>query len=148
MGDVRGYFFGPPHGTTPASVHVTTNNQRTNNPVNWSCKRSPDTWYTWYKHNKNIDCAIKSIKVRQPLIKLWRSEDPNAKFHIPRSMTLWCRGRALEGFLQYTLNKSSKPPKVLVIPRNRRLRLNMTEKLFTGMLNHNKKKKKKKKKKF
>ena len=28
-------------------------------------------------------------------------------------------------------------PKVLVIPRNRWLRLNMTEKLFTGMLNHN-----------
>ena len=29
------------------------------------------------------------------------------------------------------------PPKVLVIPRNRWLRLNMTEKLFTGTLNHN-----------
>ena len=28
-------------------------------------------------------------------------------------------------------------PKVLVIPRNRCLRLNMTEKLFTGTLNHN-----------
>ena len=28
-------------------------------------------------------------------------------------------------------------PKVLVIPRNRLLRLNMTEKLFTGTLNHN-----------
>ena len=37
------------------------------------------------------------------------------------------------------------PQKVLVIPRNRWLRLNMTEKLFTGTLNHNKKKKKKKK---
>ena len=37
------------------------------------------------------------------------------------------------------------PKKVLVIPRNRWLRLNMTEKLFTGTLNHNKKKKKKKK---
>ena len=34
-------------------------------------------------------------------------------------------------------------PKVLVIPRNRWLRLNMTEKLFTGTLNINKKKKKK-----
>ena len=33
-------------------------------------------------------------------------------------------------------------PKVLVIPRNRRLRLNMTEKLFTGTLNHNKNKNK------
>ena len=32
-------------------------------------------------------------------------------------------------------------PKVLVIPRNRWLRLNMTEKLFTGTLNTNKKKK-------
>ena len=31
-------------------------------------------------------------------------------------------------------------PKVLVIPRNRWLRLNMTEKLFTGTLNQNKKK--------
>ena len=31
-------------------------------------------------------------------------------------------------------------PKVLVIPRNRWLRLNMTEKLFTGMLNKNQKK--------
>ena len=29
------------------------------------------------------------------------------------------------------------PEKVLVIPRNRWLRLNMTEKLFTGTLNHN-----------
>ena len=28
-------------------------------------------------------------------------------------------------------------PKVLVIPRNRWLRLNMTEKLFTGTLNQN-----------
>ena len=34
-------------------------------------------------------------------------------------------------------------PKVLVIPRNRWLRLNMTEKLFTGTLNQNQKKKKK-----
>ena len=37
-------------------------------------------------------------------------------------------------------------PKVLVIPRNRWLRLNMTEKLFTGTLNHNKNKKTKKNK--
>ena len=29
------------------------------------------------------------------------------------------------------------PQKVLVIPRNKWLRLNMTEKLFTGTLNHN-----------
>ena len=36
------------------------------------------------------------------------------------------------------------PQKVLVIPRNRRLRLNMTEKLFTGTLNHNKNKNKNK----
>ena len=35
------------------------------------------------------------------------------------------------------------PQKVLVIPRNRWLRLNMTEKLFTGTLNHNQNKKKK-----
>ena len=34
------------------------------------------------------------------------------------------------------------PQKVLVIPRNRWLRLNMTEKLFTGTLNHNKNKNK------
>ena len=34
------------------------------------------------------------------------------------------------------------PKKVLVIPRNRWLRLNMTEKLFTGTLNHNKNKNK------
>ena len=33
--------------------------------------------------------------------------------------------------------------KVLVIPRNRWLRLNMTEKFFTGTLNKNQKKKKK-----
>ena len=32
-------------------------------------------------------------------------------------------------------------PKVLVIPRNRWLHLNMTEKLFTGTLNHNQNKK-------
>ena len=37
------------------------------------------------------------------------------------------------------------PKKVLVIPRNRWLRLNMTEKLFTGTLNHNKNKNKNKK---
>ena len=37
------------------------------------------------------------------------------------------------------------PQKVLVIPRNSWLRLNMTEKLFTGTLNHNKNKKIKKK---
>ena len=37
------------------------------------------------------------------------------------------------------------PKKVLVIPRNRWLRLNMTEKLFTGTLNHNKNKKQKNK---
>ena len=36
-------------------------------------------------------------------------------------------------------------PKVLVIPRNRWLRLNMTEKLFTGTLNHNQNKNKKQK---
>ena len=36
----------------------------------------------------------------------------------------------------------SKRQKVLVIPRNRWLRLNMTEKLFTGTLNHNKNKNK------
>ena len=34
------------------------------------------------------------------------------------------------------------PKKVLVIPRNRWLRLNMTEKLFTGTLNHNQNKNK------
>ena len=34
------------------------------------------------------------------------------------------------------------PQNVLVIPRNRWLRLNKTEKLFTGTLNHNPKKKK------
>ena len=36
-------------------------------------------------------------------------------------------------------------PKVLVIPRNRWLRLNMTEKLFTGTLNKNQNKKQNKK---
>ena len=36
----------------------------------------------------------------------------------------------------------SKRKKVLVIPRNRWLRLNMTEKLFTRTLNHNKNKNK------
>ena len=36
------------------------------------------------------------------------------------------------------------PKKVLVIPRNRWLRLNMTEKLFTGTLNHNQNKTKQK----
>ena len=35
------------------------------------------------------------------------------------------------------------PQKVLVVPRNRWLRLNMTEKLFTGTLNHNQNKKQK-----
>ena len=36
------------------------------------------------------------------------------------------------------------PQKVLVIPRNRWLRLNMTEKLFTGTLNNNQNKNKNK----
>ena len=35
------------------------------------------------------------------------------------------------------LQETFTPQKVLVIPRNRWLRLNMTEKLFTGTLNHN-----------
>ena len=38
--------------------------------------------------------------------------------------------------------RHSLPKKVLVIPRNRWLRLNMTEKLFTGTLNHNQNKQK------
>ena len=47
-----------------------------------------------------------------------------------------------------SLSKRHLPPppqkkKVLVIPRNRWLRLKMTEKLFTGTLNKNQKKKKK-----
>ena len=41
-----------------------------------------------------------------------------------------------------SLSKRHLLPKiVLVIPRNRWLRLNMTEKLFTGTLNHNQNKK-------
>ena len=47
-------------------------------------------------------------------------------------------GRSVCCFLE------QESPKVLVIPRNRWLRLNMTEKLFTGTLNNNQKKKKKK----
>ena len=37
----------------------------------------------------------------------------------------------------FPLARDIYSPKVLVIPRNRWLRLNMTEKLFTGTLNHN-----------
>ena len=48
----------------------------------------------------------------------------------------------------FPLARDIYSPKVLVIPRNRWLRLNMTEKLFTGTLNKNQKKKKKKKKKI
>ena len=44
---------------------------------------------------------------------------------------------------QYVTTRDIYSPKVLVIPRNRWLRLNMTEKLFTGTLNKNQKKKKK-----
>ena len=40
----------------------------------------------------------------------------------------------------FTVTGRLYSPKVLVIPRNRWLRLNMTEKLFTGTLNHNKNK--------
>ena len=40
----------------------------------------------------------------------------------------------------FSLARDIYSPKVLVIPRNRWLRLNMTEKLFTGTLNHNQKK--------
>ena len=40
-----------------------------------------------------------------------------------------------------SLSKRHLLPKVLVIPRNRWLRLNMTEKLFTGTLNLNQNKK-------
>ena len=42
-------------------------------------------------------------------------------------------GRAVCCFLEQDIYS----PKVLVIPRNRWLRLNMTEKWFTGTLNHN-----------
>ena len=48
------------------------------------------------------------------------------------SFVLFCSPESLETFT---------PQKVLVIPRNRWLRLNMTEKLFTGTLNHNQNKK-------
>ena len=41
----------------------------------------------------------------------------------------------------FPLARDINSPKVLVIPRNRWLRLNMTEKLFTRTLNHNQKKK-------
>ena len=37
-----------------------------------------------------------------------------------------------------SLSKRLNSPKVLVIPRNRWFRLNMTEKLFTGTLNNKK----------
>ena len=49
------------------------------------------------------------------------------------------------GVFVFLEQETFTPQKVLVIPRNRWLRLNMTEKLFTGTLNHNKKNKKKKK---
>ena len=41
----------------------------------------------------------------------------------------------------FPLARNIYSPKVLVIPRNRWLRLNMTEKLLTGPLNHNQNKK-------
>ena len=44
----------------------------------------------------------------------------------------------------FPLARDIYSPKVLVIPRNRWLRLNMTEKLFTGALNHNQNKTKNK----
>ena len=44
----------------------------------------------------------------------------------------------------FPLARDIDSPKVLVIPRNRWLRLNMTEKLFTGTLNHNQNKTKNK----
>ena len=48
-------------------------------------------------------------------------------------------GRSVCCFLE---QETFTPQKVLVIPRNRWLRLNMTEKLFTGTLNHNQNKNK------
>ena len=48
------------------------------------------------------------------------------------------RGRGFEphsGRRVVSLSKTYLPPKVLVIPRKRWLRPNMTEKLFTGTLN-------------
>ena len=46
------------------------------------------------------------------------------------------------------IQKKDYSPKVLVIPRNRWLFLSMTEKLFTGTLNHNQNKTKQTKKKI
>ena len=63
--------------------------------------------------------------------------------------TVWSNGlwhKLLAGSVCCFLEQETfTPQKVLVIPRNRWLRLNMTEKLFTGTLNKNQKKKKKKK---
>ena len=56
----------------------------------------------------------------------------------------WFGPTVIPGRCVVSLSKRLYSPKVLVIPRNRWLRLNMTEKLFTGTLNHNKNKKTKK----
>ena len=76
----------------------------------------------------------------------------NFNFHV--YITLG-QGQEITLILNYhiTLNYMSAPttfqvkrhlfPKVLVIPRNRWLRLNMTEKLLTGKLNNNQNKTKK-----
>ena len=56
------------------------------------------------------------------------------------------RGREFEphsGRRVVSLNKTYLPPKVLVIPRKRWLRPNMTEKMFTGTLSIRKKQHKK-----
>ena len=58
------------------------------------------------------------------------------------------RVRSSAGSVCCFLEQEIYSPKVLVIPRNRWLRLNMTEKLFTGTLNHNKNKKNPKKQTF
>ena len=63
----------------------------------------------------------------------------------PSGLDSGARGRGFDphsGRCVVSLSKIHLPPKVLVIPRKRWLRPDMTEKLFTGMLSKNETKQK------
>ena len=65
---------------------------------------------------------------------------PNRSLRFDRCIISFVKANALGRCVCFLEQETFTPQKVLVIPRNRWLRLNMTEKLFTGMLNHNKNK--------
>ena len=83
------------------------------------------------KHTVNVSCSRKQhTDPAEDRTRVSRSGASDSGSGDPGSIL--CRVGVL-----FPCARDVYSPKVLVIPRNRWLRLNMTEKLFTGTLNHN-----------